>query len=313
MTNSLKNMQGLLISIVVLILLMMAAYFVAPIIKDPSESLLDTTPATVQLRFVFAVVGAVLALGVGYATHEDKAWIVTSRQVVLMVIGALLYGVFSWLFNGLTFSIPAISQVSLRPAIVFPVFFGYMFGPVVGFVAGVGGNVVGDLFIGTVSPHWSMANGLIGLAAGLAMMFEEEAQEQLLNVGMGIALVGGVATAAIYFAQPNAQFAPPPDFIRTSMTLFMGISVLIGAIMVAALRFVFPNRPGWAAAALWGGAGVIVGLALAAIADVWVKGYLWTEAILGEFIPAAGPNLIALAILIPLLMIAYHSMQQMEE
>jgi hypothetical protein len=313
MTTSLKNLQGLLISIVVLILLMMAAYFVAPTIKDPAESLLDTAPATVQLRFLFAVVGGLLALGVGYATRENEAWIVTSRQVVLMIVGALLYGVFSWLFNGVTFAMPAISQVSLRPAIVFPAFFGYMFGPVVGLVAGAAGNLIGDLFIGTVSPHWSMANGLIGLAAGLAMMLEEESQEQLLNVGMGIALAGGVAATAIYFTQPNAQFAPPPEGIRISMSLFMGVSVLVGGIMVAALRFVFPNRPGWAVAALWGGVGVIIALALAALADVWVNGYLWTEAILGEFIPAAGPNLIALAILIPLLMIAYHSVQEMEE
>lgn len=313
MTNSLKNMQGLLICLVVLILLMMAAYFVAPIIKAPTESLLDTTPATVQLRFVFAIFGGLLALGVCYATRENEAWVVNSRQVVLMIIGALLYGVFSWLFNGVTFAIPAISQVSLRPAIVFPVFFGYMFGPVVGFVSGTAGNIIGDLFLGTVSPHWSMANGLIGLAAGLAMMLEEENQDQLLNVGMIVALVGGVAAAAIYFAQSDAQFAPPPDLIRVSMSLFMGVSVLVGGVMVASLRFVFPNRPGWAVAALWGGVGVIIGLALAAIADVWVNGYLWTEAILGEFIPAAGPNLIALAILIPLLMIAYQSVQEMEE
>ena len=47
-----------------------------------------------------------------------------------MAIGAALYAVFSYLFNGTVFVVPSVSQVALRPAIAIPMFFGYAFGPV---------------------------------------------------------------------------------------------------------------------------------------------------------------------------------------
>jgi uncharacterized membrane protein len=297
MTNSLKNLQGFAISLIVLAAIVIAAYFVAPIARSPDESGLDTSPAAVQPRLLSAAIGLILVFGTAYATRETLDWNVGSREVVLMVVGALVYGVFSWLFNGQTFTLPEVSQVTLRPAAVFPAFFGFMFGPAVGFMTGAAGNVVGDLFVGNVSPHWSVANGLIGLIAGMAKVLDDE--QQSFNVATAIAGIGGVVAAAFYFASPNTQ-----------LSLLMGLSVLAGAGLTIALRFAFPNRQEWALAAVWGSAGVIVGLGLAAIADIWVNGYTLSEAVVEEFIPAAGPGLIALAILLPILMIIYNSAQE---
>lgn len=282
---------------IVLVVMVVAAYFIAPIVKSPDESLLDTSPAAVQPRLVAAVIGLALVLGTAYATRETLDWNVGSREVVLMVVGALIYGVFGWMFNGQTFNLPSVSQVSLRPAAVFPAFFGFMFGPAVGFMTGAAGNIVGDLFVGNVSPHWSVANGLIGLIAGMARVMLDE--KRSLNVATAIAGIGGVVAAAFFFANPGTQ-----------LSSLMGLSVLIGAGLAIALRFAFPNRQEWALAALWGSAGVIVGPGLASIASIWVNGSTWSEAVVGEFIPAAGPSLIALAILLPILMVIYNSVQE---
>ena len=86
-----------------------------------------------------------------------------------MAIGAALYAVFSWLFNGTVFVVPSLSQVALRPAIAIPMFFGYAFGPVVGFFTGAVGNMFGDALTGFgLSPQWSIGNGLVGFISGLA-------------------------------------------------------------------------------------------------------------------------------------------------
>ena len=85
--------------------------------------------ATVVIRFVFVVIGLLIAFAVYIFTKENAAWEAGTRQVVWMAIGAALYAVFSWLFNGTVFVVPSLSQVSLRPAIAIPMFFGYAFGP----------------------------------------------------------------------------------------------------------------------------------------------------------------------------------------
>lgn len=297
MTNSLKNLQGLAICLVALLVLIIAAYFIAPVVKSLDESLLDTSPAAVQPRLLAAVIGLVLVLGAAYAAGETLDWTVGSRQMVLMIVGAIVYGVVSWLFNGQTFSLPALSQVTLKPAIIVPAFFGFMFGPAVGFMTGAAGLIVGDLFMGTVAPHWAVGNGVIGLAAGMATLMSDE--KQSLNVATAVAGAGGLIAAAFFFANP-----------ATSLSFFMGLSVLVGVGFAIALRFAFPNRPGWALAALWGSVGVIIGLGLASIADIWLNGATLAGTIEGEFIPAAGPSLIALAILLPIVIVVYNSVQE---
>jgi energy-coupling factor transport system substrate-specific component len=109
-----------------------------------------------------AVVAALYVLA-----QTRGAWEVGTREVVYMAIGAALYGVLSWLTNAL--ALPSISLVSLRPAVAIPLFFGWAFGPAVGFFAGAMGNILGDFLTGWgVFPTWDLGNGLMGLIAGLA-------------------------------------------------------------------------------------------------------------------------------------------------
>ena len=78
----------------------------------------------IRFRSMIAI-GLLIAFAVYFFTKENAAWEVGTRQVVWMAIGAALYAVFSWLFNGTVFVVPSLSQVSLRPAIAIPMFFGY--------------------------------------------------------------------------------------------------------------------------------------------------------------------------------------------
>jgi hypothetical protein len=94
------------------------------------------------------------------------------------------------------------------------------------------------------------------------------------------------------------------------VSLFAGISILVGFVLVVIVRFVFGKNIDIAAAVTWGMLGNIIGIGFAAISDIWINGYSPSVAIVGEFLPAAGPNLIFAAILVPLLVVAYAAVQK---
>lgn len=266
------------------------------------------------LRFIFVIVGLLIAFLIYYFTRENPAWEVGTRQVVWMAIGAALYAVFSFLFNGTVFVVPSLSQVALRPAIAIPMFFGYAFGPVVGFFTGAIGNTFGDALTGFgLFPQWSIGNGLVGMIAGLPYLFGDKKRSLNTVLWTGAALA--VLAAILYFlnpTQPNTLFFDPANniFGDAQITVFAGISILVGLVLVLIVRFVFGQNIDIAAAVTWGMLGNIIGIGFAALSDIWVNGYSPIAAIVGEFLPAAGPNLIFAAILVPLLVVAYASVQR---
>ena len=270
--------------------------------------------ATVLLRFVFVVVGLLIAFAIYYATRDNPAWEVGTRQVVWMAIGAALYAVFSYLFNGTVFVIPSVSQVALRPAIAIPMFFGYAFGPVVGFFTGAVGNMFGDALTGFgLSPQWSIGNGLVGLLSGAWMLVgdRKKSLNTVLYVGAGLAILAGL----LYFLNPatnNLNYYNPENdtFGETQITLFAGSAILIGLLIALVIRFAFASNENVATAVTWSMLANIIGIGFAAISDIWINGYPPVVAVVGEFLPAAGPNLIFAAILVPLLVVAYASVQR---
>ncbi len=261
------------------------------------------------LRFVFVIIGLAIAYGVYYFTSDNEVWVVDTRSVVYMSIGAALYAVFSWLFNGTVFVVPSVSQVSLRPAIAIPMFFGYAFGPIVGFFTGAVGNIFGDALTGFgLSPQWSIGNGLVGFVAGLALLFKD--RKQSMDAVFTVSGVLAALAVAVYFLNrtvPNMLFFDPDNgiFGDATISVFAGISILVGFVMVLGVRFAFKNNEDVAAAVTWGMLGNILGIGFAAISDIWINGFSPAAAIVGEFLPAAGPNLIFAAILVPLLVGAY--------
>ena len=269
---------------------------------------------TLGKRFLFVIVGLVIAFAIYYFTRENPAWEVGTRQVVWMAVGAALYAVFSWLFNASVFFVPSVSQVALRPAIAIPMFFGYAFGPVVGFFTGAVGNLFGDALTGFgLSPQWSIGNGLIGLISGAWMLFGD--RKRSLNTVLLVGVALAVLTGILYFLNPESKnltyYNPENDtFAETQISLLAGGSILIGLVLALIARFAFSKNEDIAAAVTWGMLGNIVGLLFASLSDIWINGFSPTVAIVGEFLPSAGPNLIFAAILVPLLVGAYAAVQR---
>jgi uncharacterized membrane protein len=265
------------------------------------------------LRFLFVLVGLLIVFGIYYATRENAVWTVGTREVVYMAIGAALYALFSWLFNGTVFVVPAISQVALRPAIAIPMFFGYAFGPVVGLFTGAIGNMFGDALTGFgLFPQWSMGNGLIGFVAGLANLFPDK-KKSLNNVliASGVLAALAVVLYALNPSLPNMLFFDVDNnvFGDAQISLFAGASIVIGFLLVLAVRFFIKNDD-IAAAVAWGMLGNLVGIGFAAISDIWINGLSLPATVVGQFLPAAGPNLVFAAVLVPLLVVAYSAVQR---
>jgi hypothetical protein len=164
-----------------------------------------------------------------------------------------------------------------------------------------------------LSPQWSIGNGLIGLIAGLPAVFGD--RKKSIDTVLWISGILAFLATLLFFLnrdQVNMVFFDPANnvFGDQPVALTAGISILIGFILVLIVRYVFRQNVDVAAAVTWGMLGNIVGLLFAALSDIWINGFSLPAAIVGEFLPAAGPNLIFAAILVPLLVGAYASVQR---
>ncbi len=304
-----RKMTSTILSLVAVIVFFAAIIIVGGAI-NPSLKL----DSTALLRFLFVAVGLVIVFVVYYLTRASQIWEVGTRQVVYMAIGAALYAVLSFLFNGTVFVVPSVSQVALRPAIAIPMFFGFAFGPTVGFFTGAVGNMFGDALTGFgLSPQWSVGNGLVGMIAGMALLFSDK--KKGINTVLWISAVLVALVTVLYLAnsgQANLMYFNEAEnaFGDQPITLFAGISAVVGLVIVLVVRFVFGKNIDVAAAVTWAMLGNLLGLGFAAISDIWINGYSPAVAVVGEFLPAAGPNLVFAAILVPLLVAAYASVQR---
>lgn len=264
---------------------------------------------TALLRFFFVAVGLLIVFVVYYLTRGSQIWEVGTREVVYMAIGAALYAILSYLFNGTVFVVPSVSQVSLRPAIVIPMFFGYAFGPTVGLFTGAVGNMFGDALTGFgLSPQWSVGNGLVGMIAGMVFLFKDKkkSMDTVLWISAVVAAIG-VLFYLFNRTIANMMFYDVPNniFGDAQISVFAGLSVVIGFVLVLVVRIFFGKNIDVAAAVTWSMLGNLLGIGFAAISDIWINGFSPAVAIVGEFLPAAGPNLIFAAILVPILVAAY--------
>jgi uncharacterized membrane protein len=306
-----KKLQSIVLTLIAILVIFVLVVYVGGSLLNIERLKTGENPL---LRFIFVIVGLLVAFGVYYATRANKVWEVGTREVVWMAIGAALYAVFSWLFNGTVFVIPSLSQVALRPAIALPMFFGYAFGPVVGFFTGAVGNMFGDALTGFgLSPQWSIGNGLVGFIAGLPLLFasRKKSLDTVLYISGGLTILGLI----IYFlnqSQANMMFYDENQgiFGDAQISPVAAFSLLIGFVLVVVVRFAFGKNEDIAAAVTWGMLGNILGIGFAAISDIWINGFSPAVAIVGEFLPAAGPNLIFAAILVPLLVVAYAAVRR---
>ena len=306
------------------------------------------------------IVGAVIIYGLYVWAADQPIWTVGTREVVYMALGAALYGVLSWIFN--TIPVPSITLISLRPTVIIPVFFGFAFGPVVGFFSGFVGNILGDALTGWgVFPVWDVGNGLMGMIPGLAMVFKNRDKSVNTLVWIVAAILAIATILPIINPQVVTDFSGNPlpstwfmvpliGLVLLLVTFYMprlwpvlagllvlimliqaiisfvneGFSsgplvLLISALLLGALAFyLFRNRQAISTAlsdadtraiVVWGTLGVIVGIGFAATADIFINGISFWASFVGAFIPAAGPNILFVILLAPLLYGAWKQAQ----
>lgn len=370
-----KYVRGL-VTVVVGIVILVALLFIGDqiaVARGASPSLTWSVPDKGILAWwlFWVIVGAVILYLIYVFFAESEMFKISTREVVMMALGAALYGVLAWVFN--IVPVPSVSLVALRPVVVIPIFFGFVFGPAVGFFTGAFGNVLGDALTGWgVFPIWDIGNGLMGLIPGLAGLYlmKKAGDQGRLNILQWIAIAVLAVGVVLPLISPNitdpfsgnpANFGAWWYIMLVVLVVMVGLTfapqywpyillLLTAAFLVLGILFVMgvvtasPSAPAgsplvgaivmWVIAVLCGGAawfvnsrvkaigkwmddqdtktlviwasiGVIVGIGFAAMADIFYNGYSFTTAFIGEFIPAAGPNVLFAVILTPLLYAAY--------
>jgi energy-coupling factor transport system substrate-specific component len=164
---------------------------------------------------------------------RSNLWEVTSRTIVYAAIGAALYGI----LLVAQLPIPG-STVSVRPAFALVPFFGYAFGPIVGFFTGLVGNAIGDQISGwgaLTSWNWSLANGLVGLLAGLAPLYLASwVNGDLRQRAIGGAVAGAIAVVIGFLFVFTDMVISNMDFGTVLSTEYITVIVgdLIGTIIL---------------------------------------------------------------------------------
>ena len=127
---------------------------------------------------------------------------ITSKKFKRIVVGTILYGGFTIPFNIMW--VPTAGPIALRPTVVIPLFFGFLFGPLIGFTTGFFGNLISDFFsFGSFFWNWDIGIGLIGLVAGVGYLLVNRwgcARNSQLLLSIILSLVGslvGVGFAAV--------------------------------------------------------------------------------------------------------------------
>ena len=166
--------------------------------------------------------------------ERNELWEVSSRTIVYAAIGAALYGIL------LVAQVPIPgSTVSIRPAFALVPFFGYAFGPIVGFFTGLVGNAIGDQISGwgaLTSWNWSLANGLVGILAGLAPMYLARwaASGNVRDRAIGGAVAGAIAVVIGFLLVFSDMALNKYDFGTVLSTEYLPVVVgdLIATIII---------------------------------------------------------------------------------
>lgn len=134
--------------------------------------------------------------------RASSPWSITRWTLVYAGIGALVMGFMNSLTYGI--GIPG-TEVTIRPNYGILTFFGFAFGPIAGFLTGFLGNALGDYLTGDYVInnavrywHWSVANGLVGLIAGLFPFLMASRMTSTGNKAL-IAAVASVIAVALGF------------------------------------------------------------------------------------------------------------------
>ena len=168
-----------------------------------------------------------------------EMWKFGGLEVLYSALGAALYMVLMVATNFV--HLPTVHYVTFRPAMVVPMFFGLAFGPWVGLLSGLGGNIFGDLMAGYgFWPWWDLGYGLMGLLPGLLWLSlgNYRAARDILKaegmvvlgsgLGMGMASLSELWVSHITFAKTLEA-----NFLPSFISYIVNGLVLVPVLMIA--------------------------------------------------------------------------------
>jgi uncharacterized membrane protein len=165
---------------------------------------------------------------------RTSLWEVSSRTIVYAAIGAALYGVLG-IFSPI---LPGTQDVSIRPAFALVPFFGFAFGPIVGFFAGfVGNSIIDQILYGGFfgSWEWGVANGLAGLLAGLAPMYLKRLLSGPISrraAAGAIAAVIGIVIGFLFVFTDMAIYGYDANLVLTKSYVPVAVTNIISSVIL---------------------------------------------------------------------------------
>jgi hypothetical protein len=174
-----------------------------------------------------------------------------------MVAGAALYAALSWSTN--VFHMEAAAEVQIRPGVAVPIFFGLVYGPIVGFFVGAAGNFAGDLVSGLIPyalavpqgdltsdtlraylVNWQVGNGLMGLIPGLAAMYYRR-YFSLTDQLRALAVIAVAVVVGIGFAACTHPWVDGTVSLDAALSLYflpiVKVNLINAAVIVPVLLF----------------------------------------------------------------------------
>lgn len=171
------------------------------------------------------------------ATQLSRLWSIGKSQWLVMIAGALIYGALWALERQLT--LPNLLFISIRPSVAAPLVCGLLWGPVVGFVVGALGLLLGDFVVpGPEFPiYWDVGAGLLGLVAGLSALVIRDFRSWREYVAAEVWALVAIYVSLDYVTIRQATYEGPiqdpwnaifmPAFISNSVNALILAPILI--------------------------------------------------------------------------------------
>ena len=162
---------------------------------------------------------------------QNARWL-GGRELVAMIIGIVLYAVVIW-FSSFA-QLDSGLGIALRPGIVVPIIFGFIYGPVVGFAVGAIGNTLTDYWQwNDIWWQWSVGNGIMGLIPGLFALrwrsYFTLRQQVIAFIVTVIGIVAGIGFASFSSILICQEGIAPPQCFQVPITFEMALDTFRSA------------------------------------------------------------------------------------